>query len=158
MLRIPSDQNFDEPLSAINGAVAGELFCVGMIHTSNQDGVFYIATSDGKILAEGNDLEAVAARVLQEAKVKLSLSAAEMEELQYVLLVQDDAEYDIDEEKWKFSIGSGGELALSDEFKGALIVNVTPFYNTEIKVTGAWGEADDDACSEDHEFCGALRG
>jgi len=158
ILRIPTNQEFDDPLSAVNGYVEGEPFCVGIIHTDNETGALYVATSGGKILAEGDDLEAVGGRVLELAKAALSLNKEEVEELQNIMLIQDDAEYDLDEDKWKFTLGSGGEVSsLADEFRGALIVNVTPYYDADIETVGRWAEAGDESCAEDHEFCGALR-
>jgi hypothetical protein len=156
ILRIPENQNFNIPLSAVTQSVEGDPFCVGIIHTTNERGTYYIAMSGEGIIADGNDLDDVAERVLQKAQVELSLSAAEMEQLLFVLTVQDDAEYCINKKRWKFKLGSD-EVALSDIFKGALIVNVTPFYNTEIKAIAPCGEADDDALEDDDEFCGALR-
>lgn len=156
MLRIPENQTFDIPLSAVTQSVEGDPFHVGIIHTTNENGGFYIATSHGNILAEGDGLDDVVARVLEEAKVKLSLSAAEVEQLQGVLVVQDDAEYYIDEKKWEFKLG-WDEVMLSADFKRGLIVNVSPYYNTEIKIEGPYGDADDDALEDDDEFCGALR-
>jgi hypothetical protein len=157
ILRIPQDQDFADPLSAVNGYVSGAPFCVGMTHTSKDDLSYYVAVSSGKVIAEGDSLEDVGCTVLETAKAKLQLTDPEVEELQNILFIQDDAEYDLDEDKWRFSLGNGGEVSLNEEFIGGIIVNVTPYYETEVTVAGNWGEADDDACCEEHEFCGALR-
>lgn len=94
-------------------------------------------------------------QVLSHARAKLGLTDEEIEELQQIMLIQDDAEYDFTD-KWEFTLGQGGEVSLSDVYAGGIIVNVTPYYDTEIKLQGKWGEANDDKCAEEHEFCGAF--
>jgi len=157
IMRIPADQNFDDPLSAVNGYVEAPDFAVGIIHTEKDDESWFIAFSEGNLVAEGDDLEDVANNALVLAKKKLELTNKEVSELLQIFSIQDDADYALDEVLWKYTLGNCGEVTLDENFVGGIIVNVTPYYSATISLDGKWGEAsDDDDCEENHEFCGAL--
>ena len=66
--------------------------------------------------------------------------------------MQDDADYDLDEDYWTFTVGNIGEVVADVRFNNGLLINLTPFHDTTINEAG---ECDDDDASEDHEFCGA---
>ena len=73
-----------------------------------------------------------------------------------MLNIQDDADYQLDEDFWTYSLGEGGELLLNEKFVGGIVVNVDPYYSCIIKLEGAYPEVDFNAVSDEHEFCGVL--
>jgi hypothetical protein len=159
MMRIPKGQGFEEPLSAVNGNVEGSEFCFGMIHTRKDGCNWFIAASEGAVIAEGDDIEPVAQQALDLAKGRLALSDGELSELLPILCIDEDADYDLDEVRWQYSVGNCGEVRLGPSFAGGVIINVTPYYKATISLEGKWGEATGDAdCAEGHEFCGAFAG
>lgn len=158
--RIPEGQEFDEPLSAVNGNVDAPVFAVGIIHAfkDGEDGDrHYIAYSNNKIISECEDLDEMVDDLRMAASNQIDLDEKELSQLGSIFAIQEDADYDLDEDIWSFSLGDGGEVRLSEDFAGAILVNVTPLYSTEITLEGTYGVADDDSCCEDHEFCGAMR-
>jgi len=158
VMRIPENQDFDDPLSANNGHVEGDVFIVGMIHTQAEDGdSYYIAYSNEKILSESYDLYDLSKQVIKALGKQFELNENEIRDLTQILSIQDDADYDLDPDSWVTSLGDGGEVWCDEDFVNGLIVNVTPYYSTEIGLSGTAGEADDDACVEGHEFCGARK-
>lgn len=94
-----------------------------------------------------------------ENLLKTVCTEDELEEAMFVASTQEDAEYDWTEEdsdtrEWITTIGEGGEVCLdSNNYRGALVMNVLPYYFQAINLNcPPYGEATD---AEDcHEFCG----
>lgn len=154
--RIPNNQDLSDPICANGGVVDGGRIDLGIIHTVSLDIPWYIGYSEGKILAEGEDLETVAHDALVQTGSKINLSAEEISELEKIVSIQDDADYYLDEESWEYSLGECGEINAGPECLGGVIINVTPYYSTNVTLVGDYGESDDEPC-DSHEFCGILK-
>jgi len=152
-MRIPAGQNYDDPISAVNGNVEGEKFHVSIVHTEKDDDSYYYVFKDGAVIIEGTDLDDVGNKVIDKIQEKLSVTDDDaLNDLGQIVCMQDDADYDLDEDYWTFTVGNIGEVVADDRFNNGLLINLTPFYDTTINEAG---ECDDDDASEDHEFCGA---
>ena len=49
-MRIPAGQNYDDPISAVNGNVEGEKFHVSIVHTEKDDDSYYYVFKDGAVI------------------------------------------------------------------------------------------------------------
>ena len=95
----------------------------------------------------------------------VALSDKETNELIQVFCIQDDADYDLDFDAWKYEIGNGGDIFLEGDCDNALVVNVEPFYEVAVELKGDSGDviydeehpAGNGGFAEHHEFCGALK-
>lgn len=167
--RIPNEFNFDSESPKISadhdcgaGDIEGPQVSIGMIHTEKDDESWYVAYSEGNIIAEGDDLEDVATQTIETFKDKLQLTSAEIHDLFDVFIVSECPDFDeLDDESWQYSLGDFGEVDLGDDpdgFAGGLIVAIFPFYSTEIVLEGTTGDAcGEDALSEGDIFGGARR-
>ena len=153
--RIPAGCDYDDYLAANNGSIDGPVFSVAVAHVTKDDEPYYVAFCQSKII-ESDDLDQIGDLVMQHLKEFSQLTKTEEQDLQQIFCIQEDADYDLDREKWLYYIGNSGEISGGDDsFDGGLIVNVMPVYNTPITEQGSYDS--DVQPADEHEFCGLRR-
>lgn len=161
--RLVPGTDLTDRVSATDGSIEGEIFMAGMIHNSEGSPEF-IAYAGGKAIYEGAELDEAGEAAIAACGKTVALSDNETNELMQIFCIQDDADYDLDSDAWTYEIGNGGDISLEGDYDNALIVNVSPFYEVAVELTGDFGDVvydeergGSDGCAEHHEFCGALK-